>query len=138
MISSLNFGVRGEGADDDFSLGITLPTVGEPEDVHLHAGSHKGDDRVHVLGDARRGVQRDRGPDRVGVLLGNAMTPQEVAAVNLEALILAAVRFLQRDPRLGLAGLDRPNCILIAQGCQQKWRDAPRQLRGPSRPTERA
>ena len=40
-------------------------------------------------------VQRDRGPDRLDVLLGDAMAPEEIAgdvgAVHLEALICAGV-----------------------------------------------
>ena len=66
-----------------------------PEHVHLDAGRHQRDDRVHVLRDARRRVQGDRGPDRVDVLLRDAVASQEVTggirAVDLEALMRAAV-----------------------------------------------
>lgn len=50
---------------------------------------------MHVLRNARRRMQRDRRPDCINVLLGNAVTAQEVAGgvctVDFEALIRAAV-----------------------------------------------
>jgi len=50
---------------------------------------------VHVFRDARRRVQCDRGPDRINILLRDAVTSQEVAgdvgAVDFEAVIRAAV-----------------------------------------------
>ena len=50
---------------------------------------------MHVLRDAGRRVQRDRGPDRLNVALGYAMAPEKVAsgvgAVDLETLIRASV-----------------------------------------------
>jgi hypothetical protein len=46
---------------------------------------------MHVHRHAGCGVERDRGPDRIGILFRNAVAAQEVAsrvgAVNLEALI---------------------------------------------------
>ena len=36
--------------------------VGEPEDVHLDAGGDERHHRFLMLGDARRGVERDRIP----------------------------------------------------------------------------
>ena len=54
---------------------------------------------MHVLRDARRRVQGDRGPDRVDILLMDPMAAQEVAggirAVNLEALLRGAVLMRQ-------------------------------------------
>src|SRR5215510_10310693 len=56
---------------------------------------------MHVLGYARRGVQRDRGPDRVGILFGDTVAAEEIAsgvsAVDLEPLFLAAVARHQAD-----------------------------------------
>src|SRR5207302_965202 len=51
------------------------------------------DDGMHVRRDTRRRVQRDRGPHRLDILLGNAVATKEVAgdvgAVHLEALMRA-------------------------------------------------
>src|SRR5271165_2259116 len=64
--------------------------VAKSEDVHLYACCHEGHFRLLVLGDARRGVQRDGVPDHVNGCLVDAMLPQEVArrvgTVNFEAL----------------------------------------------------
>src|ERR1700753_2226597 len=50
---------------------------------------------MHVLRDGRRGVECDRGPHEVDVLLGDVMAAQEVArgicTVNLETICVAAV-----------------------------------------------
>jgi hypothetical protein len=50
---------------------------------------------VHVLRDAGRRVQGDRGPDRFDILLRDAVASQEVTgdirAANFEPLIRAAV-----------------------------------------------
>ena len=52
-----------------------------------------------MLRDARRRVQGDRGPDRVDIVLRDAVASQEVAgdvrAVNLEAMVRAAVLMRQ-------------------------------------------
>jgi len=51
---------------------------------------------MHVRRDAGRGVQRDGGPDRLDLALGDTMTAEEVTgsigAVDLEALMRARVR----------------------------------------------
>ena len=63
---------------------------------------NKRNHRMHVLWNARRGVQRDRGPHRVDILLRYPVAAQEVArgvrAVHLETLIGAAV--LRRQPHV--------------------------------------
>ena len=41
--------------------------VGDTQHVHLYARRHQRNNRVHVLWNARRGVQRDRGPHRVDI-----------------------------------------------------------------------
>ena len=67
----------------------------DAEHVHLDAGGDERDDGMHVRWDAGRRVQRDRGPDRLDVLLGDAMAAEEVTgsigAVDLEALMRARV-----------------------------------------------
>jgi len=51
---------------------------------------------VHVLRDAWRRVQSDRGPDRIDVALRNAVAAEEitggVCAVDFESFVRAAVR----------------------------------------------
>ena len=83
------------GLHDRLALRLAVFGIGQSEHVHLDARRHQRDDRVHVLRDARRGVQRDRGPDRVDVGLRNAVAAQEVArgigTVDLEPLMRAAV-----------------------------------------------
>src|ERR1700720_3183398 len=65
--------------------------IGNTQHVHLDARRHQRDHRVHVLRNAGRGVQRDRGPHRVDILPRYAAAAQEVAggvrAVHLEALV---------------------------------------------------
>ena len=81
---------------DRFSFPVAVFGIGQSQHIHLDAGRHQSDDGVHVLRDARRRVQSDRCPDRIDVVLVNAVTTQEVAgdvrAVDLEALVGAAVR----------------------------------------------
>src|SRR5258708_2710788 len=81
---------------DRFACRVAVFGIGQPQHVHLDAGRHQSDDGVHVLRDARRRVQSDRRPDRIDVVLANAVTAEEVAggvrAVDLEALVGAAVR----------------------------------------------
>ena len=52
-----------------FALGLGELGKSDAEHVHLDAGGHQSDDRMHVLRDAGRRVQRDRGPDRLDILL---------------------------------------------------------------------
>src|SRR5882757_8743169 len=77
------------------ALRVAVFGIGQAEDIHLDAGGYQGDDRVHVLRDARRRVQGDRGPDRVDILLHDAVASEEVTgrirAVDLESLGLTAV-----------------------------------------------
>ena len=82
-------------ADHRFALGLGELGKGDAEHVHLDAGGDERDDGMHVPRDAGRRVQRDRGPHRLDVLLGDAMAPEEITgdigAVHLEALIPASV-----------------------------------------------
>src|ERR1700720_3378011 len=59
--------------DDGFAFSVGELGKGDPQHVHLDAGGHERDDGMHVLRDAGRRVQRDRGPDRFDVALGNAV-----------------------------------------------------------------
>ena len=81
--------------DHGFALGLGELGKGDAEHVHLDAGGNERDDGMHVLWDAGCRVQRDRGPDRLDVALGDAMAAEEVAgrigAVHLEALIRAGI-----------------------------------------------
>src|SRR5258707_7574575 len=47
--------------------------IGNAEHVHLYARRHQCNHRMHVLSNDRRGMQRDRGPHRVDILLGYAV-----------------------------------------------------------------
>ena len=80
-------------ADHGFALGVGELGKSDAEHVHLDAGGDERDDGMHVLRDAGRRVQRDRGPDRLDVALGDAMASEEVTgsigAVDLETLIRA-------------------------------------------------
>src|ERR1700730_12152377 len=82
-------------ADHGFALGIRELGKSNAEHVHLDTGSDERDDRMHVLRDAGCGVQRNRGPHRLDVPLGDAMAAEEVTgtigAVNLEALVRACL-----------------------------------------------
>src|ERR1700731_1599983 len=77
--------------DDGFALGLSELGIRNAKHVHLDAGGNKRNDGMHELRNAGCRVQRDRGPDRLDVALGDAMPPQEVPsrirAVHLEALI---------------------------------------------------
>src|ERR1700730_7465276 len=81
----------------DYRLPVSIRyvKVTKSEDVHVDAGCDEGHFRLLVLGDARRGVQRDGVPHHVDASLVDAMLPQEVArgigTVNFEALSGAAV-----------------------------------------------
>src|SRR5580704_5876147 len=76
----------------DYRLAVSVGyvKVAKTEDVHLNARGHEGHFRLLVLGDARRGVQRDGVPDHVNGCLVDAMLLQEIArgicTVNFEAL----------------------------------------------------
>jgi hypothetical protein len=67
-----------------------------PSTSHLDAGGDERNDGMHVLRDAWCRVQRDRGPDRLDVPLGDTMAPEKVSrdvgAVHLEALMRARMR----------------------------------------------
>src|SRR5258708_8664768 len=82
-------------AQDGLALCTAVVGIGQAQDIHLDAGRHQSDDRMHVLRDAWRRMQRDRRPDRIDVLSGNAVTAQEIAGgirtVDLKTLIDAAV-----------------------------------------------
>ena len=82
--------------EDRFTFSVAVFGIGQPQHIHLDAGRHQSDDGVHMLRDARRRVQSDRGPDRINVALRNAMAAEEIAggvcAVDFEALMGAAVR----------------------------------------------
>src|SRR5882757_5559842 len=81
--------------DHRLALRVAVFGIGQAKYVHFDAGSHQSDDRVHVLRDARRRVQGDRGPDRIDILLSDAVASEEVTgdirAVDLEPLGWAAV-----------------------------------------------
>src|ERR1700693_1837257 len=75
-------------ADDGLAFGLGELGKSYTEHVHLDAGGNERDDGVHARWDAGRGVQRDRGPDRLDLALGYAMAAEEVTgsigAVHLE------------------------------------------------------
>src|SRR5712671_8198743 len=83
-------------ADNGFALGFREVGKSDAEHVHLDAGGNERNDGMHVLRDAWCRVQRDRGPDRLDVPLGDTMAPEEIAgdvgAVHLEALMRARMR----------------------------------------------
>src|SRR5580704_4411472 len=72
--------------------------VGDAQHVHLYARRHQRDHRMHVLWNARRGMQRNRGPHRVDILLRYPVAAQEVArgvrAVHLEAPLGLLCRYV--------------------------------------------
>src|SRR5208283_1364810 len=76
----------------DYRLAVSVGyvKVAKSEDVHLNAGCDERHFRLLVLGDARRGVQRDGIPDYIDACFVDAMLPQEVArgicTVNFETL----------------------------------------------------
>ena len=81
--------------DDGVALGLSELGKRNAEHVHLDAGGDKRDDGMHELRNAGCRVQRDRRPNCLDVLRGDAMALQEVTsrirAVHLEALICAGV-----------------------------------------------
>src|SRR5438270_3827309 len=83
------------GTDDGFALGIRELGKSDAEHIHLDAGSEERDDGTHVLRNAGCRVQRDRGPHRLDIPLGDAMAPQEVAGsilcVHLDELMRAGM-----------------------------------------------
>src|SRR5260370_11989417 len=58
----LEMGRAGKGRDHGLAHGIRIFLVGDAEHVHRHSGGKQGYDRMHMLGDAGRGGERDRGP----------------------------------------------------------------------------
>src|ERR1700720_4937758 len=82
-------------ADDGLALGLGELGKSDTEHVHLDAGGNERDDGMHVRWDAGRGVQRDRGPDRLDLALGYAMAAEEVTgiigAVDLQTLMRAGM-----------------------------------------------
>ena len=111
MMSSLKRGVAGKGRDHGLAHGVRKVLVGDTEHVHLDAGGEQGHDRMHVHGDARRGVERDRGPHEVDVAWRDVVGLQEVArdvrAVDLEALGWAAVPLRQAHVMEHGAGVEQ-------------------------------
>ena len=95
MMSSLKCGVRGNAFTIASRSASEYSLVGQPEDVHLDTRRHQRDDRMHVLRNAGRRVQRDRRPHRLDVCLWNTVPlqeiPRRIGAVDLEALVGAAV-----------------------------------------------
>src|SRR5450631_1290631 len=77
------------------ALCVAVLGISEAKHIHFDAGRHQSYHGVHVLRDTRRRVQGDRSPDRVDILLRDAVASQEVPgdirAVDFEAMILAAV-----------------------------------------------
>ncbi|PAV92690.1 hypothetical protein WR25_09954 [Diploscapter pachys] len=69
--------------------------VVQAEYVGFHASGDQRDQRVHVLGDTRRGVQGNGRPDPFDIALVDTVLLQEVAggvgAIDLEAAAVAAV-----------------------------------------------
>src|ERR1700737_366257 len=84
------------------ALRVAVFGISEPEHIHFDAGRHQSYDRVHVLGDARRRVQGDRGPDRFNVVLMDPVASQEVTggicAVNLETFLRGGWVFFSSTP----------------------------------------
>ena len=93
------------------ALGVGEFGVGDAQHVHLDARGDQRDHRMHVLRNAGRGVQRDRGPHRVDILLRYAVAAQEVSrgvgAVDLEALVGAAVPMRQPHVVEHRAGIEQ-------------------------------
>ena len=69
--------------------------VGETQYIHLHTGRHQRDNRLLVLRNAGRRMQRDRVPHHIDLGFRNAVLVQEIAcrvrAVHFETIGLAAV-----------------------------------------------
>lgn len=103
-------------------LRVAVLGVGQAEHIHLDLSRDERDDRVHVLWDAWRRVERDGGPYDVNVLLGGAMLLQKVAcgvcAVHFESLMGAAVLWGLRRLNTGSgSGTRAPGrwCRLLAE-----------------------
>jgi hypothetical protein len=81
--------------DDGPALLVRELVIGDAHYVHLDAGRNKGDDRMHVRRDAGGRVQRNGGPHRGDIALGDAMASEEVTrcigAVHLEPVLRARV-----------------------------------------------
>ncbi len=81
---------------DGFALGLGELGKSNAKHVHFDTGADERDDRMHALRDARRRVQRDRGPHFLDVALGDAVAAKEVAskvgAVDFEAVVRAGMR----------------------------------------------
>lgn len=93
--------------------------MGEARHVHFRPGADLGDIRLHVLRDAGRGVQREGGPQRVDIALGDAVAAQElcrvIGAVHFDALALAAARH-QAYVVEHRAGVEQPGIQLQCPG----------------------
>jgi hypothetical protein len=67
--------------------------IGDAHDVHLDAGRNEGDDGMHVRRDAGGRMQRNGGPYRSDIALGDVMASEEVTrcvgAVHLEPVVRA-------------------------------------------------
>src|SRR5690348_15683201 len=99
MISSLKRPGRECARTTSLALGLGELGKGNAEHVHLDAGGDERDDRMHVLWDAWRRMQRYRRPHCLDVPLDDAMGPEEgargIGAVHVETLMRA--RMLRRE-----------------------------------------
>src|SRR5712671_4876388 len=75
--------------------------IGDAHYVHLDTGRNKGDDRMHVRRDAGGRMQRNGGPHRGDIALGDAMPSEAVtrcvSAVHLEPVVRARVPAREAD-----------------------------------------
>jgi hypothetical protein len=103
----------GMGAHHGLPLRIVAVRIGQAQYIHLHPRRHRRHHGVHVLRNARSGMQRDRGSQRVHILRGNDIAaqkiPRRIGAVRLEAFMNASVlmcppHVIQR--RAGIKQLD--------------------------------
>ena len=81
--------------DHGIPRGNPPPIVVQPQHISLYPRRDQGDQRVHVLWNARRGMQRDRRPHTLDIALVHAVALEEIArrigTVHLEAAAIAAV-----------------------------------------------
>jgi hypothetical protein len=98
-------------ANDRLPHGIVIVGIRQSKHIHFDTGGDQGDDRMHVLRDAGGGMQRDRRPHRIDILLGNVVRLQEipggVGTVDLETLIGAAVLLRQAHVVKHRAGIQQ-------------------------------
>src|ERR1700674_892391 len=81
--------------NDCVPIGVCEAGVVDSEHIHFITGGYEGNDRIHVLRNARRSVKGNRRPNAVNVLLRDIMAAQKVAcgicAVNFKTVYGAAV-----------------------------------------------